>query len=111
MFSKRLVIAVPDDAINRTHRVKVRVKNRNTGEFKQAMIVKFLTWTDRNANFRSRKKSTGKHILLDLTAKRAKFLKFAKEKPKICEKIEFVFADINCRIGLKTTSRHFKFLK
>ena len=45
------------------------------------------------------------------SAKRAKLLKFAKEKTKTCGKIEFVFADINCRIGLKTTSGTSSFLE
>ena len=66
---KEIGVAVPDDAINRAHRVGVKAKDRNTCEFKQAMIVKFLAWNHRNAVFCGCKKSNGNHISLDLSQK------------------------------------------
>ena len=80
---KEIGVAVPDDAIDRPHRIGVRGKDRNTAEFKQAMIVKFIARNHRNAVYRGCKKSSRKHILLDMKAKRAKLLKWGKEKAKI----------------------------
>ena len=73
------------------------------------MIVKFLSWKHRSSVYRNRKESDDKRISLDLKTKRANLLGFAKEKAKDYQQIEFVFADINCRIGLKTVEGNFLF--
>ena len=39
----------------------------------------------------------------------ARIVGFAKEKAKEYDQVEFVFADINCRIGLKTVEGNFLF--
>lgn len=106
---KEINVVVPDDAIDRAHRIGKKVKDSDTGEVGQAMIVKFLSWKHRSSVYRSRKETDDKRISLDLTTKRAKLLGFAKEKAKDYHQIEFVFADINCRIGLKTVEGNFLF--
>ena len=108
---KKIEVAVLDEAIDRVHRIKGKVKNKDTGEVRQAMIVKFSTWKHRTAVYKARKKSEDKKIQLDLTAKRAKLLSFAREKSKSNDYIEFLFADINCRIGLKSKVGTFRFLE
>ena len=108
---KEIEVTVPDEAIDRAHRIGAKVKDDNTGEVRQAMIVKFLRWKHRTAVYKGRKKSKDKKILLDLTAKRAKLLKFAMEKTESDDHIDFVFADINCRVGLKTMDGEFKFFR
>ena len=106
---KEIDVEVPDDAIDRAHRIGKKVKDRDTGEISQAMIVKFLSWKHRSSVYRNRKESDDKLISLDLTTKKANLLGFAKEKAKEYHQIEFVFADINCRIGLKTVEGNFLF--
>ena len=73
------------------------------------MIVKFVSWKYRTAVYRARKKSEDKAIQLDLTARRAKLLAFAKEWVKDLEDVDFVYADVNCRIGMKTMNGEFFF--
>lgn len=73
------------------------------------MIVKFVSWQDRTAVYKARKKLDNKVIQLDLTAKRSQLLKYAKERVEGNENIDFVFPDINCRLGLKTTDGKFFF--
>ena len=104
---KEIEVTVPDEAIDRAHRIGGKFKDYDTGEVRQAMIVKFLTWKHRTAVYKGRKKSEDKKILLDLTAKRAKLLKFAREKTESDDHIDFVFTDINCRVGLKTMDGDF----
>ena len=85
-----------DEAIDRAHRIGGKVKDDDTGEVRQAMIVKFLTWKNRTAVYKGRKKSEDKKIQLDQTAKRVQLLKFAREKTESDDHIDFIFADINC---------------
>ena len=63
---KEIDVEVPDDAIDRAHRIGKKVKDRDTGEIGQAMIVKFLSWKHRSSVYRNRKESDDKRISLDL---------------------------------------------
>ena len=54
---KEIEVTVPDGAIDRARRIGAKVKDDNTGEVRQAMIVKFLTWKHRTAVYKGRKKS------------------------------------------------------
>ena len=73
------------------------------------MIVKFVSWQDRTAVYKARKKLDDKTIQLDLTARRSRLLEYAKDKVERNEDIDFVFPDINCWLGLKTTDGKFFF--
>ncbi len=76
------------------------------------MIVKFSAWNHRTAVYRRRKKTKDHNVvLLDLIAKRAKLLGFAREAVKSNKNIDFSFADINCRIELKMAEGNFKFFR
>ena len=102
-------VAVPDEVIDRAHRIGKKVENKQTGVTDQAMIVKFTSWRHRTAVYRGRKKLQDKRIQLDLTSKRAGLLSFAKEKAKDYAEVDFVLVDINCRVGIKTKGGDFLF--
>ena len=106
---KEIGVNVPDDMLDRAHRIGQKSKNKTTGVVEQTMIVKFVSWKYRTAVYRARKKSEDKAIQLDLTARRAKLLVFAKERVKDLEDVDFVYADVNCRIGMKTMNGEFFF--
>ncbi len=46
---KEIEVTAPDEAIDRAHCIGGKVKDNATGEVRQAMIVKFLTWKYRTA--------------------------------------------------------------
>eukprot|EP00112_Aurelia_sp_Birch-Aquarium-sp1_P021841 Seg5976.1 transcript_id=Seg5976.1/GoldUCD/mRNA.D3Y31 product="hypothetical protein" protein_id=Seg5976.1/GoldUCD/D3Y31 len=71
--------------------------------------IEFKVNEYRTAVYRARKKADKKYIQLDLTARRAGLLKDAKEKAEECESIDFVFVDVNCRLGLKKLDGTFEF--
>ena len=102
-------VAVPDEVIDRAHRIGKKVENKQTGVKDQAMIVKFTSWRHRTAVYRGRKKLQDKRIQLDLTSKRAGLLSFAKEKAKDYAEVDFVLVDINCRVEIKTKGGGFLF--
>lgn len=104
---KEIEVEVPEDGIDRAHRIGN--KYMKNGKYEQAMIVKFTSWKYRTAVYRARKKADKKYIQLDLTARRAGLLKDAKEKAEECESIDFVFVDVNCRLGLKKLDGTFEF--
>ena len=76
---KNLGVAVPDDCIDRAHRIGM-VKANNDGVKQQAVIVKFRSSEKRVAVYKARKKLDNINVLLDLTPKRAKlFLQLVRE--------------------------------
>ncbi len=95
---KEAEVAVPDDCIDRAHRIS-RVKTNDNGKKQQAVIVKFRSWEKRVAVYRVRKKLIEKNILLDLTPSRARLFATAQEKVKSYPGVEFMFVDTNCRLG------------
>ena len=99
----RLSVEVPGDCIDRAHRIGRVKKNSETKKSEQAVIVKFNSWEKRVAVYRARKELNDVAIQLDLTPRRAKLFAMAREKAKVCDKIDFAFVDINCRLGLKST--------
>ncbi len=106
---KEMDVEVPDEVIDRAHRIGKKEKSNQTGVTGQAMIVKFTSWRHRTAVYRGRKKLQDKRIQLDLTFKRARLLRLAKEKAKEYAEVDFVLVDINCRVGIKTKGGDFKF--
>ena len=105
---KELDVDVPDDCIDRAHRIG-KVKTNSDGEKQQAVIVKFRSWEKRVAVYRARRKKDNINILLDLTPKRAKLFSVARERVKTHSGIQFAFVDINCRLGLKLENGSLKF--
>ena len=99
-----LDINIPDCCIDRAHRIG-KVFTRIDGSTGQTILVKFTTWRHRTMIYKLRKnryfKNKGIKIYLDLTKKRNELLTNAKEKANGIEHVDFVFADLNCQLGVK----------
>ena len=69
----------------------------------QQIIVRFTSWRVRTLVYRKRKSARNKvKIKLDLTKRRLNLIKFARRESKEHDKVDFVFADVNCNIYLKS---------
>ena len=101
-------VTVPDDGLDRVHRIGKKDKNAD-GIMEQPLIMKFTSWKYRTAVYRGRKKLVSQKVLLDLTPRRAKLLSKARLMVKGNPSVDYSFADVNCRLGIKTTSGDFKF--
>ncbi len=85
---KKLNINVPDNVIDRAHRIGNR----------RQMIVRFTTWRHRTLVYRARKKPDSPYkIRLDLTKKRLNTI-IATNEILQAKKLGFSFADVNCRL-------------
>ena len=105
---KELGVVVPDQCIDRAHRIGNDYTDKS-GKSQRGMIVRFTTWRHRTAIFRARKSKKEYSIRLDLTKKRLKLLNDARAMlGEDSEKVEFVFADVNCRIMAKMANGGFK---
>ena len=102
-------VTVPDEVINRAHRIGKKVENKQTGVTDQAMIVKFTSWRHRTAMYRGHKNLQDKRNQLDFTSKRDGLLSFAKDRAKDYAEFDFVLVDINCRVGIKRKGGDFLF--
>ena len=104
-----LGIDIPENVIDRAHRVGKAYKNQNN-VFCHRMIVHFTTWRHRTMVYRARDKSINAKykFRLDLTKSRYDILKVARsmlitKDGKVTQlgdesPIKYVFVDINCRI-------------
>ena len=102
-------ISIPTERLARLHHIGRR--SNTNGIISQAIIVKFVCWSDRFAVYRSRKKLNGKVVHFDLTPKRAELLALLKERLKLFPGItSFAFIDINCQLGIKTLTGILKLL-
>ena len=66
-------VTVPDDGLDRVHRIGRAEKNA-AEIIEQPLIIKFTSWKFRIAVYRGRKKLANLKILLDLTPRRLKLL-------------------------------------
>ena len=110
-------IVVPDDCIDRVHRIGLKKKN-NSGVEAQPIIVRFSTFRDRTIVYKGRndmKKKFKCGISVDLTKSRLSLLNNAK---KVMDEaldssndyIKFVYSDINCQLRAFTAnSKHLPF--
>ncbi len=98
-------VTVPDDGLDRVHRIGKKEKNAD-GIMEQPLIMKFTSW--KHAVYRGRKKLKSQKILLDLTPRRAKLLSKARLMVKDNPSVDYSFADVNCRLVIKSTSGDFK---
>ena len=97
---KEVGASVPDDAIDRAHRIgkdKIVEGKRN-----RQVIVRFVSFHYRSLIYKARKNSKKYRIYLDLTKNRSYLLSKANELIKQKKlKDSFAFADLNCRLCLK----------
>ena len=93
-------VNVPDPVIDRAHRIGNKYKEKDKeGEF-QDVIVRFTTFRHRTEVYHGRKKMEMR-VRLDLTKTRYNTLKEGIKFVEKVEGIEFVYADINCRLKVK----------
>ena len=100
-----LNVNVPDNCLDRAHRIG-KISEVEAVK-KQAMIVHFTTWHHRTEVYRARKGNENYRIYLDLTSDRLKTLIAAKDMVEGMDNVDFVFADVNCRLTVKLKSGSF----
>ena len=105
-------LKIEESNIDRFHRIGPTYKDKTSSITSRSIIIKFNDWNSRQKFYTSRpklyirgvKQKPGEHnfkVALDLTKRRYELLKFAKEKIKINNKIDFAFADSNCSLAIK----------
>ena len=85
-------VEILDAVLDRAHRIS---KANND------IIVRFTTFRHRTLFYRQRKKLNGKSVHLDLTKSRLVLLKESKKVVDDYGKVDFCYADINCRCKVK----------
>ena len=101
-------VAIPVAFLDRTHRVG-KSKVGSDGSVNQQMIVKFTTWHHRPMLYKGRKNLSHAKVYLDLTKSKFKLLKMSQEKVRNNEKVDFVFADVNCALCVRMSTGVFKY--
>ena len=107
-----LNIEVTPEELERAHRIGPK-KAVDHGVEKQhaQMIIKVFKWETRNRIYRARKDghSKGISVRLDFTKRRLNILNEARNITKNSSNVEFVFADINCRLGVRFVNGPLRF--
>ena len=108
-----------DGNIDRIHRIGNTYTDKYTGKNVKSNIMKFNSWKSRQQFYNARpkhfsnsKRKAGQHLFsasVDLTRRRYLMLNKAKGLIKDCESINYVFADVNCSLGMKFQNGVFKF--
>ena len=101
-------VTVPDDGLDRVHRIGRAEKNA-AGIVEQPLIIKFTSWKYRTTVYIGRKKLANFKILLDLTPRRLKLLSKARSLANENTNVDYSFVGVNCRLGLKTKKGIFRF--
>ena len=103
-MSERFVsagLSVPDYALDRSHPIGKSYVDDN-GVRRRTLICKFTSWCYRTLVYRARKSfPKGTTIRLDLTKERLKLLKDAQVLIKDNTNFKYVFADVNCSLGIR----------
>ena len=99
---KKEVPDIPSAVLDRAHRIgKVRsVDGKNC----QSTIVKFFSFRHRTILYRKRKDIKDLSIRLDLTKARYNLLKVARQKTDDNDGVDYVYADVNCRLKVHLAS-------
>ena len=114
---KEMNVVYDASQIDRVHRIGR--KYRKNGVNYQQIIIKFKSWKARELFYRSRprrnadgKKKPGAStfsVNIDLTKRRYELFKHAINSIKGNKEINYVFADINCSLGMKMSNGSFKY--
>ena len=106
-ISEVLELEIDENDYDRVHRIGKKMEEG--GKFFQQTIVKFKSFSPRTKVYRSRPRSGGIKIKLDLTKRRYKLLGLAYDKCKNNKDVKFVFADINCSLCIHFENGLWKF--
>ena len=105
---------IPKEVIDRVHRngrkceVDEVDKDGAVTGVSLKVIVRFSTWSHRTKEYKARKRSKFTKFKVDLTKRRANLLSGARLLTENVEGIDFVFADINCRLNVKFSDERVK---
>ena len=78
----------------------------------QSIIVRFTTFRHKTLFYKNRKKiKSGARIRLDLTKDRYNLLVSARERVNNCPEMNYVYADINCRLKVNLADERHKFFE
>ena len=108
---EKINVPFDQDNIGRVHRIRKKYTDENAGKKVQSIIVKFKSWKSRSRNFVNSKKKPGLNLFkvsVDQTRRRY-LLKTAKRIIKDNPNISYVYADINCSLGIKFKNGPFKY--
>ena len=97
-------VNITQSDIDRCHRV-----GKKNPAYPQQMIVKFKYWRTRESIYKGRKDLKDNKVFVDLTKRRLDLRNLAIEKTKTNDEILYVFADINCSLGLKSKDGKFHY--
>ena len=101
-------INVSDQAIDRAHRTGPK-RDMQDGTKLQQVIIRFTSWSWDTEVYRARKNcSLGFRI--DLTKIRLKLSTDARKMIENKEGVDFVFADVNCRLTIKLSNGSVRFV-
>ena len=94
---KEAKVAVPDNVLDRAHRIGPSYKDKITSKKCKSIIVRFTTFRHRTLFYRARKNlKSGFKVKLDLTKSRFNLLKKANDHVKEIPAISFCYEDVNC---------------
>ena len=107
---------IPKEAIDRVNRLGRKYEadevDRDgvvTGvSLKQQVIIRFSTCSHQTQVYKARKRSKFMKFKVDLTKRRVNLLSGARSLIENVEGIEFVFADVNCRLNVKFSNERVK---
>ena len=103
---------IPESALDRAHRIGPIYTDNNTGKKMQSIIVRFTTFRQRTFLYANRKNiKSGARIRLDLTKDRYNLLVSARKRVNNCPEVNYVYADINCRLKVKLADESHKFFE
>ena len=88
---------VPVSCIDRAHRIRSECKSYRNKK-KCCSIVCFMSFRHRTMFYRNRKRLKDVRIKLDLTKRRYKILKDAIDLAREHSDLNYVYADVNCRL-------------
>ena len=89
---------VPVSCIDRAHRIWSEYKSYRNKKKCCSIIVRFMSFRHRTIFYRNRKRLKDVRIKLDLTKRRYKILKDAIDLAKEHSDLNYVYADVNCRL-------------
>ena len=105
---EKVGVDIPDNTLDRAHRIGKKYKSDSKPDVEyQSVIVRFSTFRHRTKFYQARKSLPVEdkiRINLDLTKQRYAILSKAITLVKDNDKVEFVFADINCCLKVRLAS-------
>ena len=106
---KEAKVDIPESVIDRAHRIGSRYLDASSNNCYKSIIVYFTTFRHRTMFYRAKNKlKRGVRIKLDLTKSRYDLLKRANDHVKEVPSIKFCYADVNCRLKVKSNDENQK---